>query len=70
VTMWERRAELEGFAAVMEAIRNARQVSRDARSRVLMTTNRSRHWPSAANSGSRTSFRSQCPPTRGTVRGR
>src|SRR3979411_533138 len=23
VTMWERRAELEGFAAVMEAIRNA-----------------------------------------------
>jgi glutathione S-transferase len=33
VTMWERRAELDGFAPTMEAVRNAvpsLQVSRDA----------------------------------------
>jgi hypothetical protein len=32
VTMWERRAELDGFAAVMEAIRNAAPVSKATRS--------------------------------------
>ena len=51
VAMWERRAELEGFAAVMEAIRN---VAPGLKGRAIagpMTTSRFPNWRSAADSG-------------------
>ncbi len=51
VAMWERRAELEGFAAVMEAIRNSAPVSKAARSPGLMITSRFPSWQSVASSG-------------------
>src|SRR5882672_12271080 len=51
VAMWERRAELEGFAAVMEAIRNSAPGLRVARSPGLMITNRFPDWRSVASSG-------------------
>jgi glutathione S-transferase len=51
VTMWERRAELEGFAAVTETIRNAAPGSNAARSPGPMTTSRLPSWQNAASSG-------------------
>src|ERR1700680_1113470 len=44
VTMWERRAELEGFAAVMEAIRNAAPGLKSRAIAGPMTTSRFPSW--------------------------
>jgi glutathione S-transferase len=42
ITMWERRAELEGFASVMEGVRNAAAGLKGAPSPVRMATSRFR----------------------------
>jgi glutathione S-transferase len=51
VTMWERRAELEGFAAVMEAVRDAAPGLKSRAIAGPMTTSRFPSWQSAASSG-------------------
>jgi hypothetical protein len=58
VTMWERRAELEGFAAVMEGIRNASAglKGRDCRPTRLRANSGSRRSKQA--SGRESPFRS------------
>jgi len=52
VIMWERRAELEGFAAVMEAVRNAVPGLKNRALPVRMITIRSRRWSNEASSAS------------------
>src|ERR1700693_5745327 len=52
VTMWERRVEQEGFASVMEAVRNAVPGLKSRASPVRMITSRFRRWSSAARRGS------------------
>jgi glutathione S-transferase len=51
VAMWERRAELEGFAASWKPSAIPRPVSKDARSQGRMTTSRFPSWQSVASSG-------------------
>ena len=51
VAMWERRAELEGFAAVMEGFATRRNGSKAARLPDLTTMIKFRRWPSAAGFG-------------------
>ena len=60
VTMWERRAELEGLAAVMEGVRNAapRLAGRAIAGRTI--TRRSQSWSSAATPGRKLLQRHGC----------
>jgi glutathione S-transferase len=48
VTMWERRAEQEGFASAMEAVRNAAPGSKAALSPDRTLTSRFQRWSSVA----------------------
>jgi len=51
VAMWERRAELEGFAAVMEGFATRRNGSKAARLLDPTIMIKFRRWPSAAGFG-------------------
>lgn len=50
VAMWERRMELEGFAVVMDTVRNAAAGLAGVPSRGRTITSKSRRWSSAASS--------------------
>ena len=57
----QRRAERDGFYAVMEALRNSTPGMKAARSRARTATSRFRRWPSAAAPGSSVSSRAWRP---------
>ena len=61
VAMWERRVELEGFASVMEAVRNAVPGLVIGPSPDRMIMSRSLHWLSATSSASGISMPTSMP---------